>query len=104
VLSIVDVLPPGTICTETYLVVNHFDNQEEAENLAAFLRTRFARFLIAQLVFSQDMFKEKFEFVPVLDVTRSWSDEQLYEKYKITIEEVEFIESKIRPMESTRGA
>jgi site-specific DNA-methyltransferase (adenine-specific) len=50
------------------------------------------------------MFKEKFEFVPVLDVTRSWSDEQLYEKYKITIEEVEFIESKIRPMESTRGA
>lgn len=99
VFSIVDVLPPRTICTETYLVVGYYTNEQLAWNLANYLRTRFVRFLVAQLSFSQDIFKEKFLFVPLLDMSMSWTDELLYKRYGFTMEEILFIESKIRPME-----
>ena len=39
VFSIVDILPPETICTETYLVVGYFDSKHLAENLVAYLKT-----------------------------------------------------------------
>ena len=99
VFSIVDILPPKTICTETYLVVGSFKDKQQAENLANYLRNKFVRFLVAQLTFSQDIFKDKFLFVPSLDMNKKWSDEDLYERYKITSKEVEFIESQIRPMD-----
>jgi site-specific DNA-methyltransferase (adenine-specific) len=100
VFSIVDILPPNTICTETYLVVGCFRNRRKAENLAAFLRTRFVRFLVSQLSFSQDIFKEKFLFVPKLDMATPWTDEMLYKRYGLTKDEIAFIESKIRLMEA----
>lgn len=55
VLSIVDILPPGTICTETYLVAGSFSDESQAKNLAAYLKTKFVRFLVSQLSFSQDI-------------------------------------------------
>ena len=103
VFSIIDVLPPGTICTETYLVVGFFTNKAVALSLADYLRTRFVRFLVAQLSFSQDIFKDKFLFVPVLDTSTNWTDEMLYKRYGFTTEEISFIESKISPMELNRG-
>jgi site-specific DNA-methyltransferase (adenine-specific) len=100
VFSIIDILPPGTICTETYLVVGAFDTEGPAKNLADYLRTRFVRFLVSQLSFSQDIFKEKFAFVPALSMRRKWTDETLYNRYEISDDEIAFIESKIRPMQA----
>jgi len=57
------------------------------------------RFLISQLSFSQDITKDRFSFVPVQNFNESWTDEKLYKKYGLTSEEIEFIESMIRPME-----
>lgn len=99
VLSIVDILRPGEICTETYIVAGVFDSKVKAERLASYLRTRFVRFLVAQLSFSQDITKERFYFVPALDMDAEWTDEILFKRYGLTKEEVAFIESKIRPME-----
>jgi len=103
VLSIVDILPPQTICTETYIIVGSFKTKNEAEKLAAYLRTRFARFLIAQMSFSQDITKERFAFLPILDMNTEWTDEKLYKRYGLTEEEIAFIESKIRPMPANDG-
>ena len=100
VLSIVDILPPKTICTETYIVAGAFKRKNEAERLAAYLRTRFVRFLVSQLSFSQDITKERFVFVPILDMDTDWTDEVLFKRYGFTKDEVAFIESKIRPMEA----
>ena len=99
VLSIVDILPPGTICTETYILAGCFQNEAEAINLSVYLKTKFLRFLVSQLSFSQDITKNRFFFVPVIDTTLNWTDEQLYRRFKLTISEINFIESKIRPME-----
>ena len=100
VLSIIDILPPGTICTETYIVAGSSKEKSKAENLASYLRTKFLRFLVSQLSFSQDITKDRFSFVPILDIDTLWTDEKLYERYGLTTEEIAFIESKIRPMEN----
>jgi site-specific DNA-methyltransferase (adenine-specific) len=100
VLSIVEILPPGYICTETYIVTGAYDKKIEAIRLAAYLRTRFTRFLISQLSFSQDITRERFSYVPILDMDTEWTDEKLYKRYGLTEEEIAFIESKIRPMDT----
>lgn len=92
---------PGTICTETYLVVGaELDlTQEKASNLSNYLRTRFARFLLSLAKISQHGTGKTYRFIPLQDFSKSWTDAALYAKYGLTTEEIDFIESKIKPME-----
>lgn len=99
VFSKIDILPPGTICTETYLVVGSFDSEQEAKKLVAYMKTLFFRFLVAQCMYSHHITKEAYRLVPIQDFSQSWTDEKLYVKYGITDEEIKFIESMVRPME-----
>ena len=57
VLSVVQTLPPNAVCTETYLVAGIFENEETANNMITYLKTKFARFLIAQMLASMNMSK-----------------------------------------------
>ncbi len=100
VLSKIDILPPRTICTETYLVVGAYKTKKEAVNLVGYMKTRFFRFLMAQFMYSHHLTKTAYGFVPVLDVSEEWTDEKLASRYGLTVKEVAFIESKIRPYES----
>ena len=95
----IDILPPRTICNETYLVVNSFSREREAQNMVGYMKTLFFRFLVSQLMFSHHITKVAYQFVPLQDFTRPWTDEELYAKYGLTDEEIQFIESMIRPME-----
>ena len=100
VLSVVQTLPPNAVCTETYLVAGIFENEETANNMITYLKTKFARFLIAQMLASMNMSKASYSFVPVQDFSKPWTDAELYAKYNLTEEEIAFIESMIKPMES----
>ena len=100
VMSVIEILPPGAVCTETYLVAGSFDNEEAARNLQGYLRTRLVRFLVAQIALSHHITKGGFAFVPIQDFSRSWTDEDLYAKYGLSEEEIAFIESMITPMGS----
>lgn len=101
---------PNTICTESYLVIG-VDlelNQTSATNLCNYLTTKFARFQHSLGKASQDATSKTFRFVPTQNFTDNsdidWSkstveiDKQLYTKYKLTNEEIEFIESMIKSM------
>lgn len=92
---------PKTICTETYLVVGADLNLDEtmANNLSEYLRTRFARFLLSLAKISQHGTGKTYQFVPVQDFSKAWTDAELYAKYGLTEEEIAFIESMIKPME-----
>ena len=90
---------PGTACTETYLVVDRFRYEVRAKRFAAYLRTRFARFLVSLRKYTQHLYNERFQFVPDLPMDQEWTDEMLYKKYGLTKVEVAFIESMVRPME-----
>lgn len=98
VFSKIDILPPGTICTETYLVVGNFDTEQEAKNLVAYMKTLFFRFLVAQCMYSHHITKEAYRLVPIQDFSQSWTDEKLYVKYGITDEEFLYIKTTIRTM------
>ncbi len=99
VLSKIDILPPGTICTETYLVIGAYEDKTQAENLTIYMTSRLFRFLVSQFMYSHHITKDSYAFVPQLDMNIVWTDDILYERYGITQEEIDFIESKIRPME-----
>jgi site-specific DNA-methyltransferase (adenine-specific) len=86
---------PGTACTETYLVAGHFDNEEEANNYAAYLRTRFARFLVSLRKATQHATRDVYAFIPDLPLDQSWTDAMLYKRYGLTKDEVAFIESQV---------
>ena len=99
VLSKIDIIPPGTICNETYLVIGHYASKKAAENLVAYMKTVFFRFLVSQFMYSHHITKEAYALVPVLDMKRCWTDADLAERYGLTADEVEFILSKIRPFD-----
>ena len=95
------VLPPKTICTESYLIIGggcNF-NEQECKNLCTYLKTKFARYMHKIAKSSQDATAKTFRFVPFQDFSKPWTDSELYLKYGLTIDEIAFIESMIKPME-----
>lgn len=97
------IAPPGSACTETYIIVNSFDTKEEAINLASYLKTKFCRFLIGLRKNTQDVNKDRFSFVPNISMRIKWTDKKLYRHFSFSEEEIEFIESLVRPMELYNG-
>lgn len=99
VISSLQILEPGVVCTETYLVLAALSKLNEAECLYTYARTKFFRFLLLQALTSINISKDKFQFVPLQDFSHPWTDEMLYKKYNLDKDEIAFIESMIRPME-----
>lgn len=90
---------PGSISSETYLAIGPFDSKNEAESALSYLSCRLTRLLILLHKPSQHATKKVYSFVPAQDWTRTWTDEVLYKKYRITEEEQAFIEKIVRPMD-----
>lgn len=95
VISRMSILPPGTICTETYLVYGAYSSKEEAINLRCYLSCKLPRFLIAQMSTGQHLTKGTFALCPIPDTTVAWTDELLYKKYGLTKAEQAIIEDSI---------
>lgn len=88
----------NSCCTETYLVVDMFDDKKKAENFVKYVNTRFFRFFVSLKKNTQHISKERFSFVPDLDMSVEWTDEKLFKRYEITETEREFIKSIVREM------
>lgn len=90
---------PNSCCSETYLLIGPFDSKKEVDNVITYISTKFLRFMVLLQKNSQDATKRTYSFVPMQDFSKSWTDAALYEKYKLTQDEIAFIESMIKPME-----
>lgn len=90
---------PGSVCSETYLCIGPFVTKAEAENALSYLTCRLTRLLILLHKPSQDTTRKVYTFVPKQDWSRPWSDADLYTKYGITQDEIDFIEKVVRPMD-----
>lgn len=96
VLSRTFVLKPNEACTHSYLVLNAYDSQAEADQCVQFLQSKLARFLILQTVSGIDLSAERFSFVPLFDYASHSTDAALYAKYDLDEKDIEYIERTIR--------
>lgn len=101
---------PNSVCTETFLVAGAELNLNKYECIALskYLRSKFARFLHSLAKTSHHATAKTYQFVPLQDFSDEsdidWSksiaeiDQQLYAKYKFSKDEIDYVESKIKPM------
>ena len=90
---------PNTICNQSYLVLGPFAKQQVCENVISYIKTKFFRFMVLQKKNAQHAMRGVYQFVPMQDFSKPWTDAELYAKYKLTKDEIAFIESMIKPME-----
>lgn len=90
---------PGSACTMSYLIAGMFDTREETENYAYYLTTKLVRFLVLQRKSTQDVSPDRFRFVPRLDMTRRWTDADLYAHFGLSEDQVAYVEGSIHPRE-----
>ncbi len=90
---------PAEICTETFLQIGPFDTKELAENFLTYLKTKFFRALVSIKKQTQHTTSKVYQYVPMQNFSKPWNDKELYIKYGLSQEEIDFIESSIKPME-----
>lgn len=90
---------PDTICNQSYLVIGPFANKQECENAMSYIATKFFRFMVLQKKNAQHAMRGVYQLVPMQDFSKPWTDEELYEKYRISDSEIAFIDSMIKPMD-----
>ena len=100
---------PATGHTETFMSIGCFNTREEAQALLKYIKSKFARILLGILKTTQHNPPEKWKFIPVQDFTSAsdidWSgpisgiDQQLYSKYRLDKDEIDFIEGNAKEMD-----
>lgn len=94
------VVEEGKCCNGTYMVIGPFGHDRvKCNNVIAYMKTRFFRFLVGVKKPTQDLKDQTFSLVPIQDFTKIWTDEELYKKYDIKSDEQAYIESLIKPMD-----
>ena len=89
----------NSCCTQSYLCIGPFRTRDVARNVVSYIKTRLFRFCIMLKRNTQDAMRGVYQFVPVQDFSKPWTDAELYKKYKLTKEEIAFVESMVKPME-----
>ena len=94
---------PGSICSQTFLVIGydpHLHNYTETEcqGIISYITTKTFRYLVSIKKKTQNGPRGVYQFVPLQDFTRIWTDQDLYEMYGFNDDEIAFIEEKMEPM------
>lgn len=108
-LSAPVIAEPGVGYTQTFIGIGKFDSKEETVNLNQYIKTKFLRTMLGILKITQDCPGPKWKYVPLQDFTSKsdidWTtsitdiDQQLYKKYGLDENEINFIETKVKGME-----
>ena len=94
--------------TQTFISIGKFNTEFEGNACLKYIKSKFLRVMVGILKITQDNKKSVWKYVPMQDFTENsdidWSvsiaqiDKQLYKKYKLDEEEINFIESKVKEM------
>lgn len=95
--------------TQTFISIGNFSTRYEAESCIKYIKSKFARTLLGILKITQHNPAPTWAKVPLQDFTVNsdidWSqsvadiDRQLYQKYNLSQDEIDFIEEKVKAME-----
>lgn len=87
---------PKSVCSQTYLIASMFKSEQEAKYFESYIKTKFFRFLVSLRKTTQDVKPSSFDYVPKLTMNKIWTDRDLYKKYDLSEEEIQFIEETIK--------
>lgn len=91
------IVEKNSCSTETYLTIGPFNTTNEAENALSYMQTKLFHFMVSLIKNTQQAMQRVYTFVPIQDFSKPWSDDELYEKYSLSVNEISFIESMIKP-------
>lgn len=94
-LNQIFLIEKGMITTETYNVIDVFKTKKEAENFILYLKTDFSRYLVGLRKITQDLPPDRWNWVPYVDLKKSWNDEDLCKLFGITKEERKHMANKV---------
>lgn len=99
---------PQEVGTQTYMSFGFFDTAFEANSCLNYIKTKFARCMLGVLKVTQNNPRDVWRYIPLQDFTSDsdidWSksiaeiDQQLYKKYGLTPDEINFIENHVKEM------
>jgi site-specific DNA-methyltransferase (adenine-specific) len=89
---------PGSVCTQSFLAF-WVSSETEAASLASYLSTKFFRFLVSLRKITQHALRSTYSWVPQQTWDQTWTDGKLYKKYGLTKEQIDYIESVVKPMD-----
>ena len=102
------VISPKVGHSQTFMSFGYFDTENEAQNCLKYIKSKFVRCMLGILKITQHNPPDKWEYVPLQDFTAQsdidWTksvadiDRQLYQKYGLTQQEIDFIETKVKEM------
>lgn len=95
-ICICEHLPPNTACLETYLIAGTYKSEQEAQSAKTYLQLKLPQFLLSLRVPTQNMSKDSFKWVPLVDFTKEWDDQKVYKHFGLTKEEIETVEATIK--------
>jgi hypothetical protein len=100
---------PAVASTETFMSIGAFDTKSEALAAEKYIKTKFVRVLLGILKITQHNSVMTWKLIPMQAFTSDsdidWSksisdiDQQLYKKYNLSADEINFIESKVQTMQ-----
>jgi hypothetical protein len=99
VFSKIEVLPPPSVLTHSYLMIGPFPSEAMAARAAAYLRTKFVRYLVSLVALTQQISRGSFEYVPNIDLSSEWTDEKLYQHFELSKAQIDRIEKQIKAIE-----
>lgn len=107
-LSAPIIAEPGIGHTQTFMSIGKCESEQKAIAITKYVKTKFARAMLGVLKITQDCPAPKWKYVPLQDFTAhsdiDWSksvaeiDRQLYRKYDLSADEIEFIETHVKEM------
>lgn len=84
---------PGTVCTETFLLVGPFKTKAERDNCYAYMNTRFFKVLLSFGKGTMQVNQDTFNFIPMVDFSKKWTDIALAKHFKLAADEQSYINS-----------
>ena len=96
--------------TQTFISFGSFNDDSEVQNVFKYVKSKFMRVMLGTMKITQhNQSKEVWKNVPLQDFSSNsdidWTksipeiDQQLYKKYGLNQEEINFVEEKVKPME-----
>jgi len=82
---------PNTCFSKTYIPLAEFNTEKECRNYMSYINTKFFHFLLTLKKYTQHTSQKEYSLIPVQDFTKAWTDEELFEKYDISEDEINFI-------------